>query len=361
MKSMKEQLITPNQMFAGRRFRRLGMLSAFLACLVVAGVLGAAVVEDHADADVLLPGANVGGVDVGGYHSRTAVALVSREIAMPLLSPLVMAYGNRRWTLETAKMASVDTTGMVREAYAAGLRDRYVLDRVYHRVTAEPVPVRAELRFHFFDDRVQRFARTVRDAIDRPYIDAERLVVGTRIVISPSQTRRAMDLKRTSQRIRDALPKGVRRLRPAVKESKPRVTAAAFGRAILVIKSQRKLYLFDKDKLIRTFPIAVGQAQYPTPAGDWQIVEKRYMPTWTNPGDAWSAGMPPSIPPGPSNPLGTRALDLDASGIRIHGTSNDFSIGEAASHGCMRMHMWDIERLYDMVQVGVPVFIRESG
>ena len=40
------------------------------------------------------------------------------------------------------------------------------------------------------------------------------------------------------------------------------------------------------------------------------------------------------------------ALDLDASGIRIHGTSKDWSIGTAASHGCMRMHMWDVEDLF---------------
>ena len=52
------------------------------------------------------------------------------------------------------------------------------------------------------------------------------------------------------------------------------------------------------------------------------------------------------------------ALDLDASGIRFHGSSNDGSIGTAASHGCMRMHMWDIEALYPLVPVGTPVYIR---
>jgi len=87
-------------------------------------------------------------------------------------------------------------------------------------------------------------------------------------------------------------------------------------------------------------------------------VQKRYRPTWSNPApNGWGKGMPASIPPGPSNPLGTRALNLNASGIRIHGTNKDGSIGRAASHGCMRMHRWDIEDLYERVEVGTPVLI----
>jgi len=58
-----------------------------------------------------------------------------------------------------------------------------------------------------------------------------------------------------------------------------------------------------------------------------------------------------------SNPLGLRALPLDASGVLIHGTSNDGSIGTSASHGCMRMHMPEVIKLFDMVPVGTPVYI----
>jgi len=99
--------------------------------------------------------------------------------------------------------------------------------------------------------------------------------------------------------------------------------------------------------------------RYPTPLGWWKIVAKQVDPTWRNNGAEWATTMPDSIPGGPFGPLGTRALYLNASGIRIHGIppSEDWSIGNAASHGCMRTHRWDVEDLYPRVPVGTRVII----
>jgi lipoprotein-anchoring transpeptidase ErfK/SrfK len=71
--------------------------------------------------------------------------------------------------------------------------------------------------------------------------------------------------------------------------------------------------------------------------------------------------MPDTIGPGYSNPLGVRAMPLNASGVLIHGTSNDGSIGTSASHGCIRMHMPDVIKLFDMVEIGTPVYIIQSA
>jgi lipoprotein-anchoring transpeptidase ErfK/SrfK len=80
------------------------------------------------------------------------------------------------------------------------------------------------------------------------------------------------------------------------------------------------------------------------------------MPTWVNPDpEGWGASMPAMIPPGPSNPLGLRAINWSASGIRFHGTSDIGSIGTPASHGCVRMYNEDVIELYDMVEVGTPI------
>ena len=86
------------------------------------------------------------------------------------------------------------------------------------------------------------------------------------------------------------------------------------------------------------------------------------MPTWVNPDpDGWGADMPEVIPPGPDNPLGTRALNWSAPAIRFHGTSADYSIGYNASHGCVRLHMSDVEQLYELVDVGTPIVSMNYG
>ena len=45
-------------------------------------------------------------------------------------------------------------------------------------------------------------------------------------------------------------------------------------------------------------------------------------------------------------------------GVGIHGTGDDYSIGSAASHGCIRMHVSDVKRLYPLVPVGATILIR---
>jgi L,D-transpeptidase catalytic domain len=54
--------------------------------------------------------------------------------------------------------------------------------------------------------------------------------------------------------------------------------------------------------------------------------------------------------------LGTRRLNM-GNGYALHGTNNPDSIGQAVSHGCVRLRNEDIEKLYAMVSVGTPVYI----
>jgi len=134
-------------------------------------------------------------------------------------------------------------------------------------------------------------------------------------------------------------------------------TVANFGPVIVISRGVNRLTLYDGADAVRTFRVATGQAIYPTPAGLWHIMDMQRNPWWYPPTqDEWAKGLKP-VPPGPSNPLGTRWMGLNAPGVGIHGTDAPASIGYSASHGCVRMQVPDAEWLFEHVVVGTPVVI----
>ncbi|MGD9696670.1 MAG: L,D-transpeptidase family protein [Thermoleophilia bacterium] len=135
-----------------------------------------------------------------------------------------------------------------------------------------------------------------------------------------------------------------------------RTRSAMVGR-IVVNLGQRKLRLIRNGKVWKTYGIAVGQPAYPTPTGTYEVNDKQVDPSWYPPDSPWAAELS-TIPPGPGNPLGTRWIGTTAPAIGIHGTYADSSIGTAASHGCMRMHIPDVEELFEQVSLGMKVIIK---
>ena len=109
----------------------------------------------------------------------------------------------------------------------------------------------------------------------------------------------------------------------------------------------------------RKFGVATGQAAYPTPLGNFEIVTKQRDPWWNPPDSDWAKGAEP-IPPGPGNPLGTRWMGLSVPAVGIHGTPDAASIGYSASHGCIRMLVPEAEWLFERVEEGTPVFIVDA-
>lgn len=151
---------------------------------------------------------------------------------------------------------------------------------------------------------------------------------------------------------------GVRRYQAVHKLSQngifgPRTREAFFGK-IVVTLSKFRLQLFRDGKVVKTYKVAVGAPGFATPTGSYVVVNKQVDPTWFPPDSPWAKGLG-SIPPGPGNPLGTRWIGTSAPAVGIHGTYAASSIGTAASHGCIRMNIADVEELYDEVAVGMPV------
>ena len=126
---------------------------------------------------------------------------------------------------------------------------------------------------------------------------------------------------------------------------------------IVVNLTQFRVRLIRNGKVVVSYPIAKGQPAYPTPTGEYEINDKQVDPTWTPPDSPWAAELS-SIPPGPGNPLGTRWIGTTAPAVGFHGTYADYSVGTAASHGCMRMHIPDVEAFYEQVTIGMKVSIR---
>lgn len=121
----------------------------------------------------------------------------------------------------------------------------------------------------------------------------------------------------------------------------------------LVLKlGQRKVYIYQGQKLIASYPVAIGRPEYPTPTGEYKVFEMIVNPAWQSP---WTGEVEA---PGSDGSLGLRwigFLEMPSGVIGFHGTPNVASIGQAASHGCVRMRNEDIVKMYEHVKVGTLV------
>jgi L,D-transpeptidase ErfK/SrfK len=132
--------------------------------------------------------------------------------------------------------------------------------------------------------------------------------------------------------------------------------------------AEYRMYYFpkaekDQPAYVYTYPISIGRMDWETPLGQTKITAMAKDPAWYPPQsvrDEHAADgdpLPRIVPPGPDNPLGTRALRLGIPGYLIHGTNRPAGVGMRVSHGCIRMFPEDIEFVFDHVRVNVPVRI----
>lgn len=120
-------------------------------------------------------------------------------------------------------------------------------------------------------------------------------------------------------------------------------------RWVLVNIPARSLRVYDNDKTVAIYPVGVGKIVTPTPQGYFKVVEKIVNPTWTDP-----ANTSVSIASGPNNPLGYRWIGIGGN-YGIHGTNRPDSVGHYVSNGCIRMVEANVEKVFDMVNVGTEV------
>lgn len=129
---------------------------------------------------------------------------------------------------------------------------------------------------------------------------------------------------------------------------------------IVINLADMRLYFFDAPGgAPRSYPIGIGREGLTTPLGETKVVRKAENPTWrpTARMRAEDPTLPEVVPPGPENPLGTRALYLGWSQYLIHGTNKPWGVGRRVSSGCIRMYPEDVEELYELVKIGTKVTV----
>ena len=114
--------------------------------------------------------------------------------------------------------------------------------------------------------------------------------------------------------------------------------------------SERSLVVFHGDSRTEEFAVAVGEPEHPTPTGDFTIDRVIWNPGWVPPQVEWAEDESEKAPDDPDNPMQAAKLFFKYPDYYIHGTDAHGSIGEAASHGCIRMRPEDVERLGELVQ-----------
>lgn len=343
--------------------RPVGTILLAAVLLAMSGSMAWATAYEYRGRSLVPHGVSLGDHDMSRMTESEARALIVSVVADPLMRPVKVKSIESEFVFDPADALSIDIEEMLTQAYSPR-RSAPFAARIAHEILGRELPLEVRPSYVLDEASTLAWLKTTAEQIDRAASDATLDVVESRIRITPEQSGLRTDVDKGLEALKAVfedesalLAEGERFAELPVEEVAAAVTADSFGKTIVVDLSERRVRLFNGEALLKSYRCAIGKPTHPTPTGAFEITAKRYMPTWGNPGSTWAKDMPASIPPGPGNPLGTRALNLSASAIRFHGTSDVGSIGTAASHGCMRMVRHDIEDLYQRVEVGTPVYI----
>jgi lipoprotein-anchoring transpeptidase ErfK/SrfK len=290
----------------------------------------------EAPPSLIADGVTIAGVSVGGLTAEEATTAVQTSF----VQPFTFTFRANTWQASPARAgASADIAGAVANALIAAPLQAVSLPYTVNALTLRAYVRRLANRYGYPAVNSRVYLRGLRPFVTRSRLGVAILQRDTRILIRQAFAARTRGPIELPSRV-----------------LQPRITRSNFGPVIVIRRASHRLYLYRVMSYWRTFGVAVGRPEYPTPLGRFHIAVKQRNPWWYPPDSSWAAGASP-IPPGPGNPLGTRWMGLSAGGVGIHGTPDAASIGYSASHGCIRMRIPDAEWLFERVRVGTTVFI----
>jgi len=346
--------------FAVGRKAKIALVVGVLALAL--GAVGA-YAYDNSQNDKIAEGVTIGGVDVGGFDAAEAKQAVYRELIAPLRHSLRVGYDGESWKLP-GKMLKVraDLDSAVDEALSSS-RDGGLPGRLARYVTGGEVDENIAADVTYSQPAVNRFVRRVAAAVNIEPQDATVAASGDSLSVVPAENGRKLRDNLLTKELNAAVlnANAPHVIAARTHYVRPEVTADAvaseYPSYLTLDRETYTLRLWKDLKPAKTYTVAVGQVGLETPAGLYHIQDKQVDPTWHVPNSAWAGSLAgQSIPPGPSNPLKARWMGI-FSGAGIHGTDATYSLGTAASHGCVRMAIPDVIELYDQVEVGTPIYI----
>ncbi|MFL5894493.1 MAG: L,D-transpeptidase family protein [Thermoleophilaceae bacterium] len=321
-------------------------------CVTALAVLVSAAAPAAADESQRLPdGATIADVAVGGLGPVGAEHAVRDALAPVYENRPIAVRVKHRDTIVTPAQAGlvIEYDWMVKRAFALAGAGQPVA--VPLRLAVAKAKLTAAVA-----SVARRWYRAPRNARVRFGVTAVRRIrarIGHALEERPVRLGLNTELRHpTDARV---VPGRVVRVRPAVTTAKLRRLYPAY---VSVDRATHTLRLFRALRLVRTYPVAVGRAGFETPPGLRHVLYKERNPSWTAPNRPWAYPYQgQTFPPGdPNNPLREWFIAL-GDGIGIHGTSEEWTVGSSASHGCIRMHARDVDRLAPLVPVGTPVLI----
>jgi len=342
---------------------RLLVLAAFVAFLGIGGVAGAYFYDDSKK-DLIAEGVKVNGVPIGGMTRFEAEKKLSATLLAPLDRPVKVAYKDRTFTLsQKAAAIGIDIRGSVDKALKSS-QEGNMFSRSWRNIRNESLNQELAAEVSYNKPAIDKLVKRVRKSLERKpveakvdlskgFIDEHRSKTGLRVKYNTLA-------KEVEQTLLDPGNTDEVKIRTTVVQ--PKVSTADLAKkypAVLIVdRGSFKLTLYKNLKKAKTYGIAVGQVGLDTPAGLYTIQNKAVNPAWHVPNSAWAGDLAGKVIAGddPSNPIKARWMGI-YDGVGVHGTSDDASIGSAASHGCIRMHVPDVEELYDQVPVGAPIYI----
>jgi lipoprotein-anchoring transpeptidase ErfK/SrfK len=337
------------------------ILVAVLLLALVGGAVAAYAYDSSRD-DLIAEGVTIAGVHVGGMRTAEARRAVERELKPALEKPIRVTHKRKRFNL-SAEDAGVqaDVSGMVDEALARS-REGSIFTRVARDLTGGDERAQVPARVTYSPEAVSKLVRRVSRGVSRPARDAQLNFPSLDKV--KEQTGIKVERAELEQRIEQALsvPGVDRRVHAPIRVVQPKVTradlAAKYPTLLVVDRGSFQLSLYKRLELQKSYTVAIGAIGFDTPAGMYHIQNKAVNPAWSVPNSDWAGSLAGTVVPGgtPENPLKARWLGI-YDGAGIHGTDQTYSLGTAASHGCVRMAIPDVIELYDQVAVGAPIYI----